>query len=75
MKYLANMKRWYPQLIYSSILTAISAISFIACTHDSSPDDDQDQHIQVDTLKTLQSLQKLDDYPFFVMTYYGNYLS
>ncbi|MBM4161105.1 MAG: linear amide C-N hydrolase [Ignavibacteria bacterium] len=56
------------------LIASVIALGISCCKNKSlSTDDESLGSLSRDTLKTLQSLEKVNDYPLFVMTYYGDY--
>jgi hypothetical protein len=67
------MKKLFKIVLLVSIAAVL--ISHIASCKSElySSAEDSTSRFSIDTLKTLQSLEKVDDYPLFVMRYYGDY--
>lgn len=55
-------------------LTCISLLATAACRNKSlTSTEDETPELSVDTLRTLTSLRKVNDYPLYSMTFYGDY--
>jgi len=64
------MKRYY-KILLVVLIASIIISQLVSCKN--RMNDSSLSEFSGDTLKTLQSLQQIDDYPLYVMTYYGDY--
>jgi len=58
--------------ICAGLIASVLLLTLASCKGGSSPAADE-QGLSGESLRTLQSLEKVNDYPLFVMTYYGDY--
>ena len=58
--------------VCKSLIVSTIFLTLASCKGGSTPTVDG-QDLGAESLRTLQSLQKVNDYPLFVMTYYGDY--
>lgn len=66
------MKATFKKILFMTLLTV--TLSFVTvCKNGLFDSNDRNEGFSGDTLKTLQSLQKVDDYPLYVMQYHGDY--
>jgi hypothetical protein len=66
------MKTNFKKILFIVFLTITLSFTF-ECKNELFDSKENNEGFSGDTLKTLQSLKKVDDYPLFVMQYYGDY--